>query len=203
MQLILSGVTPLQLQGAVLALQPGAAAAAAEAVAAAASAAAEAEAAAAAAAAAAGSAASGAAAAAGQGGGEGDPNRATISALPALGTSPRAAGAVAAAAAVAGALAPRVALVTPKAAALVASLLQYRHQAMGGGDGEGLPWSKEGALQGGGGGAGAAPAAASWSGIVFVTQRMAAWALHALLRWVWYCGAEHAGGGRGTAGVLD
>eukprot|EP00887_Chlorella_sp_A99_P002196 scaffold21.g2196.t1 len=58
-------------------------------------------------------------------------------------------------------------LVTPKTAALVAQLLQYRRQAL-----EVAPAGADEA---------AVAIGPSWSGIVFVTQRMTAWALHALL----------------------
>lgn len=65
---------------------------------------------------------------------------------------------------------PSFPLCTPKVAALAGDLMQYQGAAAA----SAAAASQQGGRPGGAGG---------WCGIVFVTQRMTAWALHKLLRW--------------------
>lgn len=103
-------------------------------------------------------------------------------------TAADAASAGAAAAGGRGSLAlPPFALVSPKLAALVGQLMQYRPAALAATAAAATAAAEDG--EGGEGcegrsGGGSSAAAAGWCGIVFVSQRMAAWALHKILRWL-------------------
>lgn len=72
-------------------------------------------------------------------------------------------------------------LVTPKLAALAGQLMQYRPTAAAGAAAEAAEGGKP------------PKPSAGWCGIVFVSQRMATWALHKLLRWAWVAavGLQH------------
>lgn len=86
-----------------------------------------------------------------------------------------------AATAAAGCSMPHHGLVSPKLAALVGQLMRYRSAA-----------------------ASSPPGTPGWCGIVFVTQRMAAWALHRMLRQAWPLpSAPHPPGSLGRPALHD
>lgn len=81
---------------------------------------------------------------------------------------------------------PGFSLVTPKVAALAGQLMSYRPAAAAATAAAvtAAAAAKSGGADGLAGG-GAKGGSAGWCGIVFVSQRMAAWALHKLLRWAY------------------
>lgn len=75
---------------------------------------------------------------------------------------------------------PSFPLVSPKLAALVGQLMQYRSAALAATAAAAASAAAEETE--GGAAAGSSAASPGWCGIVFVSQRMASWALHKMLR---------------------